>query len=245
MSSLSDVDERRRQFMLYSLSTAAFAALSGCVAGGIGDRNGSEIPTELRSGRSIFKFSGDVRVNGQSVTLETKINLGDSIETFEKSYVIFVINKDAVILRANSKMTIPLPDATASAVPSVFDLYKGKALTVLASRQTQITTPSAVISIRGTGVYLEVDPERSYVCTCYGSVNLATLDDPLLNETIVATHHDAPRYILNDKSASKRIQTAPFKNHDDEELLLIETLVGRTTPFVVPRKVTRSRNRYF
>jgi hypothetical protein len=31
--------------------------------------------------------------------------------------------------------------------------------------------------------------------------------------------------------AARRIVPAPFKNHDDVELMLIETLVGRVPPF--------------
>lgn len=138
-------------------------------------------------------------------------------------------------------MSLPLP--AVAAVSTLLKLERGKLLTVLASRRTRITTPSAVIGIRGTGVYLEADPEVSYVCVCYGVADLVTVDDPDINETIVSTHHSAPRYILAEKSSSSRIRPAPFKNHDDQELLLIETLVGRTTPYVVPRGITRTRSR--
>ncbi|MBD3649286.1 MAG: hypothetical protein HUJ31_17965, partial [Pseudomonadales bacterium] len=58
-------------------------------------------------------------------------------------------------------------------------------------------------------------------------------------------HHDAPRYILADPSAAQRIQPSRFKDHYDDELLLIETLVGRTTPFVVPGGIRRSGRTYF
>jgi hypothetical protein len=83
------------------------------------------------------------------------------------------------------------------------------------------------------------------VCTCYGAADLAAMDDPAVAETVVSSHHDAPRYVLADRSAARRIQPAPFRDHDDQELLLIETLVGRTTPFVVPRRLTRSRAPYY
>lgn len=104
----------------------------------------------------------------------------------------------------------------------------------------------AIIGIRGTGIVLEVEPALTYVCTCYGVANLATADDPAINVAITSTHHDLPKYILADKSAFSKILEAPlFKNHDDQELLLTETLVGRTTPFVVRQKITRTRSRYF
>ena len=239
MNSISDYNDSRRQFLVYLLSTGALVTLPGCTSNN--QLQTLPRPEELQPGQSIYQFSGAVTVNNQQVTLTTQIKAGDVIRTSDNSYLIFVFNKDAFILRSNSHMQIPSATATGSA----FQLHQGKVLSVLASRKTMITTPSAVIGIRGTGIYIESDPESSYVCTCYGTVDIATADDPGINETIIATHHEAPRYILKDASSGSRIQPAPFKDHDDHELLLIETLVGRTTPFVVPLNVTRSRKGYY
>ena len=236
---ISDVDESRRQFLLFLLSTGALAALPGCSSDGTG------MPTELPPGRSIHQLEGDVRVNGLAATLATPINSGDVVETFDRSYVIFVVEKDAFILRSNSRMTLPGRAVAAGTVSTAFALDRGKALSVLASRRTDISTPNAVIGVRGTGVYVETEPDQSYVCVCYGTSDLATADNPGISETIVSAHHSAPRYILADRSAGSRIVPAPFKNHDDQELLLIETLVGRTTPYMVPKGVPRSRSGYF
>ena len=48
---------------------------------------------------------------------------------------------------------------------------------------------------------------------------------------ITSKHHDAARYIFADSQGGQIITEAPMKNHEDEELMLIEALVGRTTPF--------------
>ncbi|MDA0790476.1 MAG: hypothetical protein O2780_13590 [Proteobacteria bacterium] len=243
MNSISDIDQSRRQFLLYLLTTGTLASLAGCETP---PSRLSEFPEELPPGRSIYEFDGDVRVNNLPVSLKTPIRPGDLVETAANSYVIFVVNKDAFILRSEGRMEFPMPAPPTPAAPpvSAFNLSRGKALSVLATRATQITTPNAVIGIRGTGVYLETDPERSYVCTCYGVADLATADDPGINETIESRHHDDPRYILSDPGSSNRIQPAPFINHDDQELLLIETLVGRSPPYPVPRSVTRTRALY-
>jgi len=198
----------------------------------------------MPTGRSIYELDGDVRVNGLPATLQTLIRLGDKVETGEESYVIFAVNKDAFILRSSGMMTFPEPVTSPTIKPTAFSLDRGKALSVLASRNTRIATPNAVVGIRGTGVYLETTPELSYVCTCYGVADLATFDDPGINETIESEHHDAPRYILADTNVKNRIQPAPFINHDDQELLLIETLVGRSPPYSVPKSVTRTRTQY-
>ena len=234
------MDESRRQFLLYLLASGTLVSSVGCSTGAQ-----TSVPTALPPGRSIHRLMGDVRVNGLAATLATAINPGDVVETFDKSFVIFVVDKDAFILRSNSKMTLPGRSTMAGVVSTAFSLERGKALSVLASRRTDISTPTAVIGVRGTGVYVESEPDRSFVCVCYGTSGLATPDNPGISETIVSEHHNAPRYILADKSASQRIVPAPFKNHDDQELLLIETLVGRTTPYIVPRGVPRTRGGYF
>jgi hypothetical protein len=49
---------------------------------------------------------------------------------------------------------------------------------------------------------------------------------------VAAKHHDKPLYILKGGPSGQNIRRAGFINHTDQELMLIETLVGRTPPFV-------------
>ena len=94
-------------------------------------------------------------------------------------------------------------------------------------------TVTAVIGIKGTGVYLEADSEKTYVCTCYGTSHLQVKDAPEISETVTTSHHDQPRFIY---SGEKRIEQAPVINHSDQELILLEKLVGRIPPFVKPNR---------
>jgi hypothetical protein len=82
---------------------------------------------------------------------------------------------------------------------------------------------------------MEADPEQTYFCTCYGVADVEAVKDPSSRETVAATHHDKPLYILGNEPAGKNIRNAPFINHTDAELALIETLVGRQPPFVFPK----------
>ena len=111
-------------------------------------------------------------------------------------------------------------------------MLTGKLLSVFGKRETshRIQTMTATIGIRGTGIYVESDPEQSYVCTCYGRTLIASVDDPNISQQVVSKHHDEPLYVLSGKQG-KLIRPAPFINHTDSELALIEELVGRTTPF--------------
>ena len=70
----------------------------------------------------------------------------------------------------------PPPD---SVFVSGIKLLTGKLLSVFPSRRpVQLTTRIASIGIRGTGVYLEADPEQTYFCTCYGVADVAAINDP-------------------------------------------------------------------
>ena len=236
MASITDIDESRRRFLLYMLATGGLTSLAACAGRGL--------PGEMPPGRSMYQFVGDVKVNGTPVTETTQITSGDAVETGERSYAIFVVDKDAFIVRSNTLLNLAPPPDPTDINPTRFTLPEGRVLSVLASRRTKIRTPSATIGIRGTGVYLEADPEQSYVCTCYGTADLTSNDDINIAETIVSEHHDAPRYVTSEPGKPPRIDPAPFKNHDDQELLLIETLVGRETPYVVPQGLRRSRSSY-
>ena len=99
----------------------------------------------------------------------------------------------------------------------------------------QLKTKTATVGIRGTGVELEADPEQTYFCTCYGVADVTANDDPESKDTVVAQHHDRPLYILSGQSKGRNIRKAGFVNHTDQELMLIETLVGRKPPFVFPK----------
>ena len=96
----------------------------------------------------------------------------------------------------------------------------------------QVHTATATIGIRGTGFYVESDPEQTYFCTCYGTTDVAASADPASNTTVVSYHHDRPLYIVKGQAQGNNIRNAPFINHTDQELTLIEALVGRTPPFV-------------
>ncbi len=111
-------------------------------------------------------------------------------------------------------------------------MLSGKLLTVSRNTPMRVRTSTATIGIRGTGFYMEADPELTYFCTCYGTTDVFASDDPASNTTVVSLHHDRPLYIVKGEASGNNIRKAPFINHTDQELAVIETLVDRTTPFV-------------
>lgn len=229
MTRQSDVFEARREFLIRALQAGVYALAGGVLmprmafAGALG-----KVPRELPPGQSIYEMRGEVRVNGQPATMKTLIGPDARIETGQGAQLIFAVGKDAFLMRGNSKLELAGDE---SGLVSGLRLLTGALLSVFGKKEHHFSTPTATIGIRGTGLYVESEPEFSYVCTCYGTTDIAAAGDDASKETIVSRHHDAPRYVYADGASGQRIRSAPFKNHTDLELALIEALVGRTTPF--------------
>ncbi len=236
MSRFNDSDDPRRRLLLRALATGLLAgattAQHAARAGLFGDR-----PKQLPPGRSIYRLEGRVLVNGAPATLETRIGAADVVETSGDGSIVFVVGQDAMLMRNNSKLVLTPEMGKQTFTQGVVGnmrLLAGRLLTVFAKRRHTIETPTVVIGVRGTGVYLETDPQETYLCTCYGIVDLTATADKTSRETLETSHHEQPRYIAASGAVGKRIRGAPMKNHTDQELMLIEEIVGRTPPFVFP-----------
>ncbi len=228
-SKSDDVDPVRRSLLVKLLAAGAFVAGMARTAGA---QVLGKTPAPLPKGKSIYSLDGRVLVNNQPATIDTIIKATDKIETAEGGRVIFVVGQDAFILRERSRLE--LGSTGDEFVVDTLRVLSGKLLSVFGKSKHTVRTVTATIGIRGTGLYVESETDQSYVCTCYGVTELQAMDDPAQHETIQSRHHDAPRYILASGASGARIRPAPFKNHTDEELELIEALVGRVPPFVLP-----------
>lgn len=215
--------EARRRLLLRWLGAGFFmlGATSSVRAESLG-----KTPGALPPGRSIYRLQGVVLVNGQTAVESTPIGASDRIQTGLDSQVVFAVGQDAFILRPQSELRLSSDDGL---IVKGLRILTGGLLSVFGRREHQVQTAHATIGIRGTGLYVEESVERSYVCTCYGQVQITAQGAPEQNENIISRHHDAPRYIAADGAA--RIQPAPVIDHTDAELALIEALVGRTPPF--------------
>lgn len=233
MSKFNEVDDPRRAWLIRALSTGLFATgMDGASAQGF---FGSK-PARMPAGKSIYSASGEVRVNNQPATLETPVKPGDTVQTGPNSQIVFAIGTQAMILRSDSTLQIQQPvtpqTTLASTLIGGLRLLTGKLLSVSRNSPMKVTTSTATIGIRGTGYYVEADPEQTYFCTCYGTTEIQATDDPQSKEMVEALHHDRPLYIVKDGGAGRNIRSAPFVNHTDSELALIEALVGRMPPYV-------------
>lgn len=223
----------RRRLLVRALS-------AGWLAGGAGWHGPAlaalfgKLPGRLPEGRSVFDLQGEVLVNGKPADRKTVIGPTDTIKTGSNSYLVAAVGANAFMLRDRSVLEL----GGANPLKQALRLVTGKFLGVfgkLTDRHTlTINTPVATIGVRGTGLYAEADPDRTYLCTCYGTTDLASTRDPKARATVTAVHHDAPKYIHAQPQDGKRITAAPFINHTDLELMTLEALVGREVPFGLP-----------
>lgn len=221
-------DDPRRKFLVDALTLGLMGGV-----GSLGFMQASyalgDVPKKLPEGRSIYKLKGKVKVDGQNATIDTKITASSKIQTGPDSRVIFVVGGDAFVLRSDSELQM----GGIGFLISGMRILSGKILSVFGERSEphRISTSTATIGIRGTGIYIESDPDRTYACTCYGHTRISALADPNVSKDVVTRHHEKPVYILQKSGNNKLIVPAPVINHTDTELSLIESLVGRSTPF--------------
>jgi len=237
---MKNTEESRREFLISALSAGLYAAGSMGILQPVWAMG--KIPKQLVPGKSIYDLSGEVSVDGKPATENTLISVNSTVKTGDSSHVIFAVGMDAFVLRSNSTVKVE-----GNSIISGIRLISGKLLSVFGRRvekqKLSLKTTTATIGIRGTGVYLEAEEKQTYICTCYGVADLQSNGDKTSAERVETRHHDAPRFILADQPAGKNIQPAPVFNHTDDELAIIETLVGRDVPFSTggyssPRKTT-------
>lgn len=234
--------ERRRAFLVRALALGLYA---GGVTWASGPRRAAAMagPRALAPGQSIYRLGGAVWIDGVRADEHARVHPDSHIVTGAGSELVFVVGTDAFMLRENSRLALaPVDPGRAaeeregrSVLLDGLQLLSGKLLSVFGSRARErgpdLRTPVATIGVRGTGVYLESEAERTYVCTCYGATELRALRDAQSRERIRASHHDEPRYILADGRPGRHIESAPVINHTDMELEMIEALIGREPPF--------------
>ncbi len=223
-------EDPRRKFLIEALTLGLFAGFNvpGLVQPSFAMGAFSK---KLPPGKSIYKIEGHVFIDGNPANLDTVISANSTIETGADSKILFVAGSDAFILRDNSIMQL----GGEGFLVQGMRVLTGKVLSVFGKREVLpvITTITATIGIRGTGIYIESDPEKSYICTCYGQTRIRANTDPNVTIDITTRHHDEPVYVYPSRTTGNNlIVEAPVINHSDVELDLIERLVGRRAPFV-------------
>ena len=212
-------DRARRRFV--SRLAAAAALGTGGITGFIGR---ALAKGDLPAIPGINQLKGTATVNGRPAVVGTPVGPRDRIATGPASQAVVVVKDDAFLVRENTTFEL----AESGGVLSRILVEAGGVLSVFGRKPVVIKARTATIGIRGTGAYLEVEPDRVYFCLCYGE---ADLDGPgMATKRIATTHHESP-LVISDRGGVMAAAPGPVMNHTDDELTLLEALVGREPPF--------------
>lgn len=175
--------------------------------------------------QGIRRQQGEVSIGGKPAQAGQPLQPGDTLRTGSQANAVVVIGSDAFMVRENSTVQFEHADSVR--------LVSGGLLSVFGKRQKNgltVKTPTLTAGIRGTGCYLEVSSEQTYICLCYGQAELTPTAAPEQARVVRTQHHEAPLFIGRDAQAAMR--PAPMIGHTDEELILLESLHERRPPFL-------------
>ena len=226
LSATPQAESRQRRRILRMLAASGLSASNALQFA---------LAQQSQSAQGMRQARGDVRVNNNSAAEGTRVQPGDTVSTGADGIAMFTVGGDAYLLRPNSTVQL----AGSGLFPNLMRVLTGKLMGVFATGSPrQLASTTATIGIRGTGAYMEAEPERTYFCLCYGSAEVQAAGSSARDE-YSTTHHESPRYIYAD-GRSGAIVPASVINHTDAELIMLESLVDRTPP----RAFMESTNRY-
>ena len=219
-----DLPHPRRNFLLQCVASGAALLL----------------PATALAGK-LQALDGEVTINGRLATRANEIRASDIVRTGRTGRVVMTMGKDAFLIRANTEIEIlGKPNAL---VLNGLRMLTGALMGVFAKGASrQLMTATATAGIRGTGVYLEASPEQTYICTCYGTVEIEDLHHT--EKRLIVSGYHAPNIVYAERTDGEMMQKASFLNHSDEELIMLEKLVGRVPPFAdngMPRRSADER----
>ena len=201
-----------RRLFLHGLSAGVAGGLTGLISQAL-----AADAQAIRQG--IRRIDGEVYVNDKPAREGTPIRRGDTISTGRNSDAIYVLGDSAFYQRSDSRV-----DFGKTSAATFLRVVMGGLLSVFGKGNRQIATSLATAGIRGTGCYIEAEKHRTYFCLCYGAVVLQPKNGQTMRYR--TTHHEKPLWIEN------RVMSAgSVVNHNDAEIIMLEELVGRGSPF--------------
>src|SRR5687767_4924080 len=164
MARSRDPDDPRRRILVGALSMGLLG--SGLAAREAAAQLFGSRPGQLPPGRSFYRLVGEVRVNGAPATVQTVVRAGDTVTTGAGSEAIFVVGSHSMIMREKSSVTIEREGQPESLRVRALQILSGALLSVSRGGNIAVKTTTASIGVRGTGFYIEAEPQQTYFCTC-------------------------------------------------------------------------------
>ena len=181
----------------------------------------------LAASGKIHEIEGDVFINQAKINSASIIQNGDEIVVSQQGKLVFSLGEDAFLVRGGT--TLQVYSEHNNLLVSALRLVTGAMLGVFAKRKstTRIYTNTATIGVRGTAMYAAVTKDKLYTCTCYGHTDLIV---GLEREDVISKHHNA-HVVTTNGSGNAQMKAFEVIDHNDDELRMLEALVGRKPSF--------------
>lgn len=149
------------------------------------------------------------------------------MSTGEASSAVLLFGGDSYALKQSTTFVLPnenLQDKSSSLVSGAIlaSFLPGK------PRRIQINQKSTLV-VRGTGVYIGIEPEMTEFCLCYGEVDLYSDKSNIHINTESKFHKDF--VILNDGEIRPAFWYERRLTHTSRQNIELEKLAGRPSPF--------------
>ena len=168
-----------------------------------------------------IKTDGVIFVNGEKLTKQTKIKLGDRIETSKKGIIRFTLGDSAFRATGGSKFSIVKVGKN-----RVLNIQKGNVLAVFGKERYVIVTPNMKTTIKKGAAFSEVKNTKTYFCLCYGQADIEALGK---TKKIDATYHNM--MWISETKLKLTMDMEVMKGHTDKQLRRLEKMFGRKVPF--------------
>lgn len=186
--------------------------------------------------QTVFAQSGQVEVIGGSVSVD-----GAKRPTFDASQFKVDIGNEGGVIKARDQIFYLDPESEAefyrdeSGLVAEIVIKTGGVLSLFGKQSgagVNIKTTNAVGAVRGTTTYIawQSNEARTYVCCCYGGVDLSNNSGG--GKNLDTTYHTA--VIL---PAGGGVEAAPYDkplNHYDDDIVALEKQAGREPRWQLP-----------
>lgn len=179
----------------------------------------------------INRLRGTVTVNGAPAATGARVAAGDRVLTGTGSEVWFTLNGDAFFLRQRSELQLERRGARSALIAGLRLVTGALGATFARGEPRSVIAPNITIGIRGTGVYVEVDNEQTYSCTCFGSTEIRAGSGAMMERVQASVSNHFARRVPRSSRDGMLLIEAPFERHTSEEMIELERLAGRPDPF--------------
>ena len=204
----------RRQFLRY-----------GCTACAAGFLFPEILLAQAATKNTVYDLKGQLQLNKAPAIIGQEVKAGDTLTTGSNGRATILFQGDAYHLKENTTFVLPndfgaKSSVVGGAVLAAFTPGKPKKIGV---------GDKTVLSIRGTGVFIEVGPENIDFCLCYGQANLSSDKSDVDIVTDTKFHKDFT--ILPSGEIRPTFWYERRMSHSSRQNIELEKIVGRPSPF--------------